>query len=195
MISDETEDKKRAEPSPERQAVYAPSRPANNNIVGPSSSPYQLPSSGGLGSMSARSKATHDAILAATTASFNSHHATTSQAYAAYPSNWNAPLYSPPPPLPANTAWSIPSIWASSFGQPVHSSPQPSVYHYSPEPTAPMGFDQTHALSHQPQEYLSNAYLYGYGSFSGSQHQVTHNPHVSLPSSSPGYQGYRPRPQ
>jgi hypothetical protein len=191
LISDDTDDQSK-QPSPEQQDVYASSHPSDHSIAGPSLSPYRTPANRDISPMSTR-KASLNPIAPATTTSFNSHHVPTSHAYGAYPSNWNAHPYSPPPPPPANPAWNIPSTWAMGFEHTVQPA-QHSMYQYSPEPPAPVAYDQTQNLSHQPHEYLANTYLYGYGSQPGSQHQVTHNPHVSLPTSAPDYPRYHPRP-
>jgi hypothetical protein len=183
LISDDTEDQHGHEPSPEQQEVYAPSHSTDRSTVGSSASPYQMPSNTASSSLSTRSKATHTPIMAATTASLGSHHGTATHAYGVYSPNWNAHPYSPPlppPPPPANTAWNIPSTWTVGFEHSVQTSQHPSMYHYSPEPPAPIGYQQTQNISQQPHEYLASTYLYGYGSSPGSQHQVTHNPQFMI---------------
>lgn len=192
LISDDTDDQSK-QPSPEQQDVYASPHASDHHIATPSLSPYRTPVNSDLSSMSARRKDSHIPIAPDTTASFNSHHVATSHAYGVYPPNWSANPYSPPPPPPANPAWNITSAWTLGFEHTMQPA-QPSMYQYSPGPPAPIGYEQTQNLSHQPHEYLSNTYLYGHGSQPGSQHQVTHNPHVSLPTSAPDYQRYRPRP-
>ncbi|USP81557.1 hypothetical protein yc1106_08831 [Curvularia clavata] len=178
LISDDTDDQSK-QPSPEQQDVYAPSHAPDHSIAGPSLSPYRTPANSDLSSVNARRKTSHNLIAPATTTSFNSHHVPTSHAYGAYPSNWSAHPYSPPPPPPANPAWNISSAWTLGFEHTVQPA-QHSMYQYSPEPPAPVTYNQAQNLSHQPHEYLSNTYLYGYGSQPGSQHQVTHNPHTAL---------------
>ncbi|KAJ6266551.1 hypothetical protein PSV08DRAFT_405084 [Bipolaris maydis] len=198
LISDETDDHQGHEPSSEQQETYTPSHSRNHSTIGSSLSPYQMPSipsNSDLSSLGARSKASQTPTMVTTTTSFGGQHGTTSHAYGVYSSNWNANPYSPPPPPPANTAWNVPPAWTLGFEHTVQTSPQPSLYHYSPEPPASIAYhQQAQNLSQQSQEYLSNAYIYGYGSSPRPQHQVTHNPHVSLPTSAPDYQRHHPRP-
>lgn len=198
LISDETDDHQGHEPSPEQQETYASSHSRNHSTVGSSLSPYQMPSTPSnrnLSSLGARSKTSQTPIMATTTTSFGGQHGTASHAYGVYSSNWNAHLYSPPPPPPANTAWNVPPAWTLGSEHPVQTSPQPSLCHYSPEPPAPIVYhQQAQNISQQSHEYLSSAYIYGYGSSPGRQHQVTHNPYVSLPTSAPDYQRYHPQP-
>ncbi|EUC45049.1 hypothetical protein COCMIDRAFT_96622 [Bipolaris oryzae ATCC 44560] len=184
LISDETDDHQRHEPSPEQQETYTPSYSRNHSTIGSSLSPYQIPSipsNNDLSSLGATSKASQTPIMTTTTTSFGGQHGTASHAYGIYSSNWNAHPYSPPPPPPANAAWNVPPAWTLGFEHPVQTSPQPSLYHYSPEPPAPIAYhQQTQNLSQQSHEYLSNAYVFGYGSSPGPQHQVTHNLHLPI---------------
>ncbi|KAF1845332.1 uncharacterized protein K460DRAFT_311606, partial [Cucurbitaria berberidis CBS 394.84] len=191
LIKGDSNNQQDAEPSPEHHNVYARSLTADYEPSGPSSSPYQLPSNNDIGSRSSSSASVSDSIQAASAASFDSHLLGTTQAYAAFGPNWNAPLYSPPPPLNMSP-WNI-SPWMSNIDGTPRVPSRPEVIPHT-TPSGPPVFTQAHASSQQPRELLSDPNYYTFGSSFGSESQTPGIPNVSLPISSPYYLGLYPGP-
>ncbi|KAF1940576.1 hypothetical protein EJ02DRAFT_406194 [Clathrospora elynae] len=173
---DESSDQQYSELSLEQYREYARSVSAEYETAELSSSLYILPSNSDFGSLSSSSAAASDPILAATAASFSSHHLATSQAYPTFPQNWSSPVYSPP--SPANVAWNV-SPWMPGMGYSVGASPRPEAYDYNPFPAQSI-FEQAHTPSHQPRELLYDTDLYGFGSSYASQSHTSGNPNHSF---------------
>jgi len=195
LIRDDSEGRQESEPSPEQHEVYPRSLSADYDVVGLSSSPYQISSSRVFGASSA---VANEAILAATVVSLDPHHLAVDQAYPSYPTHWNAHIYSPSPP--ASIPWNMPPAWMSSldYSAQVTATTRPSMYRYHTHPAQP-SFQHPHASSpsHLQREFLPNTDVYGYGANYASHSQAPGNPNVSLPTSysySPYHQGRRTAP-
>jgi hypothetical protein len=193
LIRHDSEGCQDSEPSPEQHEVYMRSLSADYDTAGPSSSPYQPSSNRAFGTSSAVAT---EALLAATVASLDTHHLAVEQSHPSFPPNWNAPIYSPPPP--ANIPWNMPPAWTSSlqYSDQATANTRPSIYRYNTHPTQPL-FQPAHMPSspYLRREIMSNTDLYGYGTNYTSQSQTPSNLNVSLPTScSPYYQGHRPDP-
>ena len=190
LITDGPDDEQASEPSPDQHATYARSLSADYDVAGPSSSPYVLPPNSDFGSMSSSSTPASHPILPATTATFNGSHVLAStHTYPTFPMDWHAPIYSPPPP--ANVTWTVPSPWMSGLEYSARAAPRPEMYQYTPSSAQPV-FEQTHIPSNEPHEFLSTSDIYGFGASYPPQGQASGNPNVSLPASSPYYQGHYP---
>jgi hypothetical protein len=188
LIKDGPDDEQESKPSPGQHATYARSLSADYDVAGPSSSPYTLPSNSDFGSMSSSSTPASHPILPATTASFNSSHVhAITHTYPTFPMNWHAHIYSPPPP--AN--WTVPSPWMSGSEYSARVAPRPEMYQHTPS-LAQAAFEHTQPPSDEPNDFLSTSDIYGFGSSYPPQGQAPGNPNVSLPASSPYYQGHYP---
>ncbi|RAR09819.1 hypothetical protein DDE82_001536 [Stemphylium lycopersici] len=178
LVKDDEEDREVTEDSPERQGVGARSLSTDQDVdfAGSSPSPYHV-SPNDFGSTSSRTEAAPQPVPTTSTASFSSHHAVVSQAYAAYPQNWIAPVYSPPPPAPPNGGWNIPPAWISGFEHSANFPPHHSIYQQTSKAPVLVGYNQTQ--THLPQSHAydthSNAEIYGYGSSYASQQYDGHN--------------------
>ncbi|OAL52364.1 hypothetical protein IQ07DRAFT_369354 [Pyrenochaeta sp. DS3sAY3a] len=184
LIKDSPNDQQESEPSPEQHDAYARSISADYEVSGPSSSPYLLPSHSDFASMSSTSATVSDPILAASAASFDSHLLATSQAYSGYETTWNAPIYSPPPPVNMST-WNIPP-WMPSIDYSPRVAPRPEAYQYSPPATQPV-FEQTHTPLRQPRELLSNTDMFAFGSYA-SQSQTSGMPNMPFGQQTYGFE-------
>jgi hypothetical protein len=187
LIRDGSNDDQKSEPSPSGHDAYARSLSADYDVAGASPSPYILPANSDFTSMSSSSTTVSHPVAAATPATVNSgHHPALTHPYTAFTSNWNAPIYSPPPP--ANIAWTVPSPWTSGIDYPARIAPPPDIYRYIPPPSQPV-FEQAHTPVRQPQQFLSISDLYDFSSTYAPESQAFNDPNVSLPTSSSYYQG------
>ncbi|KAG9189166.1 hypothetical protein G6011_06034 [Alternaria panax] len=197
LVNDDSDGHQDSEPSPRQHEVYSRSLSADYEVAGSSLSPYTSSSNLAFGSVGASTAVVTQAILAATTASFGAHQLSAEQTYSSYPPDWNAPVYSPPPP--ANIPWNMPPVWMSSLEYSAQASTvRPSMYRYNTHP-AHSSFQQAHTSSHSspnlPRESLANAGLYGYDANYAPQSHGDGNFNVSQPTSYESYyQGHRPAP-
>jgi hypothetical protein len=184
LIKDGPDDQHESEPSPERYDSYERSVSAEYDSTKPGSSPYILRSTIESGAISSNCASGSEALLAASTATFNDHVYATTQAYTSLEPNWNAAVYPPPPP--PNMTWNV-HPWTPSVEYFPSGMPAPEAYNYSSE-VVPQSFAPVHTPSQLPRQFLSSADFYDLGSPSyGPQSQSANRPNVSRPASSSYY--------
>ncbi|CAO2655820.1 Nn.00g046230.m01.CDS01 [Neocucurbitaria sp. VM-36] len=186
LIKDESNDQQESDPSLEQHEVFVRSLSADQEPLGPSSSPYMLSSNDNFRPTSSSGAPITESILAASATSFDNHHLSTTQTYPALGPIWNTPLYPPPQPLNMSP-WNIPP-WMPDIECTPRGASRSDALHYT-APTGPPVFAQAHVPSQQPREPLSDASYYAFGSAFGSHVQTPGIPNVSLPTSSSYYQG------
>lgn len=169
--------------------MYARSLSADHETPGPTSSPYILPSNREFGPRTSTTATTSDPILVASDASFDSRLLATTQEYTVFSQPWNAPLYSPSPPVNMSS-WDF-SPWTPSLSFTSHINSRSEMLQYS-TPSGPPVFAQPHLPSQQTRDLLSSTDHYVLGSSYGLQSQAPGVPNVSLPISSPYHQGLYP---
>lgn len=186
LIKDGSNDEQTPEPSPQRQEAHLRSISAEYEL-GPSSSPYNLPSHSAFVPLEPNDAAALGSASAASTASFDL--LPTTQGFSTFESSWNGAMYSPP--STTQMSWNVPAfIPYVDYPQGVPLRPETSLY-------APSFSSSQPAFAQNMNSYLPSResvtdpsrYYPSYGHQYGSQSHSPGIPSVSSPTSSPYFHG------